>query len=169
MSDELDNNTEVKPRPGFLTVLCVLSFISTGLGLVSGLFNVFSGPSSSEQMLQAKVEMTKSVTEMKSLGMQSLADMLDKIQLMSEEINNNFYLASIISLIIVIVGLYGVFLMWKGLKQGFHFYIVYCLLTIASIYIYVSPSNIPSVVVIFNLLLSGLFILMYSRNLKWMK
>ena len=169
MSEELDNIIESKPRPGFLTVLCVLSFISTGFGLVSGLFNVFSGPSSSEEMLQAKVELAKKASEMKSMNMQTLADIMNKLSLMTEEINDNFYLASIISLIIVIVGLYGVFLMWKGIKQGFHFYIVYCLLTIASIYIYVSPSNIPSFVVIINLLLSGLFILMYSRNLKWMK
>jgi len=169
MSDELDNNIEVKPRPGFLTVLCVLSFISTGLGLVSGLINMFSGPSSKEQMLQAKVEMTKSISQMKGMGMQSFADMLEKIQMMTQEINDSFYLASVISLITVVLGLYGVFLMWKGFKKGFHFYIVYCLLTIASLYIYVSPSNVPSVVVIFNLALSGLFILMYSRNLKWMK
>ena len=39
--DTLDNmNEENEPRPRFLTVLCILTFIATGLGLISGLFNL---------------------------------------------------------------------------------------------------------------------------------
>lgn len=160
---------EPKPRPGFLTVLCVLSFISTGIGLISGLVNFVFGPSSEEQMLATKVEMTKSISELRDAGMDSFVSFMEKIQNMTEEINANFYLASIISLLVVIIGFYGVLQMWKGRKIGFHIYIAYCLLSIASIYIYVSPANVSSIIVIFNLVLSGLFIFMYSRNLHWLK
>lgn len=170
MSDELDalEIQERPSRPGFLTVLCVLSFISIGLGLVSGLINLLSGPMDEEQMLASKVEMTASLNELKSTGMDSMSELMMQIQAMSEQINQNFYLASILTLLTLVIGLVGVLNMWKGVKKGFHFYIVYCLLSIGAMYVYVSPENIPSVVVIFNLLISALFIFMYSRNLKWM-
>lgn len=168
-NDELDRIDEEKPRPGFLTVLCVLSFISTGLSLLFSLINFVSGPQSEEQMLQAKVQMAQSVSELRKMGMDGMVDMFNKLQLMSEEVNNNFYLSGVITLIVTVLGIFAVVKMWKGLKQGFHLYIVYSLLSVAGLYFYVSPSNIPSVVIIVNLILSGIFVLMYSRNLKWMK
>ena len=58
-------------RPVFLTVLCVLSFIYMGFGLLAGLVGVVSGPSSSEEMQRAKVDMAKQIGELKKLGMDS--------------------------------------------------------------------------------------------------
>lgn len=168
-NDELDTINEEKPRPGFLTVLCVLSFISTGLSLIFGLFSFISGPQSDEQMLQSKVDIAKSISEFRKMGMDGMVEMFNKLQLMTEETNNNFYLSGVITLIVASMGLYGVIKMWKGMKQGFHLYIVYSLFSVAGLYFYVSPNNIPSIVIIVNLILSGIFIFMYSRNLKWMK
>lgn len=169
--DTLDNiNDENAPRPKFLTVLCILTFISTGMSLVSGLYNLaFVGKQSEEQMLDTKVQLTKSISDMKEMGMTGFAEMMEKINRMTIEINENFYLASMISLITVGIGLFGAIKMWKGFKLGFHLYIVYNLLVVGAIYLYVSPQNIPSVVVITNIILSAIFVFMYSRNLKWMK
>lgn len=172
MSEELnvDNEFQEKEsRPGFLTVLCVLSFISTGLGVLAGLFNLVSGPQSEEAMTMQKVALAESMDQMEKTGMDSFASIMEQIQGMTEDINNNFYLAATINLLIVGAGLFGVIRMFQGLKIGFHIYIAYCLLSVASIYIYVSPAHIPTFVVIFNLFFSGLFIFMYSRNLRWMK
>lgn len=171
MTESVDISEEMgrEPRPGFLTVLCVLSFISTGMGLVSGFVTTLMGPSSDEQMLEAKVEMTKTISDVKELGVSWLVDLLEKIQAMSEQINENFYLASIMSLLVVIFGFYAVLKMYRGFKLGFHLYIGYCLLSIVSLYFYVSAESIPSFIVIFNLLFSGLFIFLYSRNLHWMR
>lgn len=169
MSEETElMENENKRRPGFLTTLCVLSFISIGLGILSGLFNLIAGPSTEDQMLDQRVELTKSVSQLKNTGMHSLADLMDKIQLMSEDINNNFYLASFLNLVILLAGLFGVIKMLKGYKVGFHIYILYCLLSIGSMYAYVAAAHIPTLVIVVNLLISGLFILLYSRNLKWM-
>jgi len=170
MKDQLDTDyiEEQKPRPGFLTVLCVLSFISTGLGSISGLFSLISGPNSKEEMLDSKVQLTKSISDLKKMGMDSWVEMMEKIQAMAEDINNSFYLATFIAVVVALIGLFGVFKMFNGFKIGFHIYIIYSLLGIASLYIYVSPANIPTIVVAFNLIVSGLFIFMYSRNLHWM-
>ena len=170
MADELDyiEQDNAPQRPKYLKVLCILSFISTGAGLVSSFFSLLGGPASEDEMLEEKVEITKSINELSSMGMDGMSDLLVKIQAMTEQINDNFYFASIVALITVGIGFFGVLKMWKGFKVGFHLYIVYCLLSIGGLYLYVSPSNIPSVIVIFNLLFSGLFVLMYSKNLHWM-
>ncbi|MEJ6584180.1 MAG: hypothetical protein QNL61_01185 [Crocinitomicaceae bacterium] len=169
--DTLDNiHSENEPRPKFLTVLCILTFIATGMSLLTGIYNLLiTGRQSKDAMLGAKVEMTQSINEMKDLGMTGFVELLEKIQRMSVEINDNFYFAGLFGLLLTIIGLYSAIRMWKGSKLGFHIYIIYNLLAIGGLYLYVSPANVPSVFVIFNVVLSVAFIFMYSRNLKWMR
>jgi hypothetical protein len=167
---EFHTEDEQKPsRPGFLTVLGILSFISIGLNLLIIVFQLVSGRPSEEQMLEERVALTAQINEMNDLGMGSLAGFLEQAQAMSEQINRNFYLAIGITLLTYLVGLFGVLKMWKGAKLGFHLYIIYNLLAIGGLYLYVSPENVPSIGVILNAVLSGLFIFLYSRNLHWMK
>ena len=169
MSEEIDNVGEEKQRPGFLTTICVLSFISIGSNLIFGLIGFLSGPQSDEELLDGKVELAKSIGELKKAGMDSMIEIMEQLNRMTVEINDSFYLASILGLIVASIGLFGVLKMWKGMKLGFHMYIIYSLISVVSIYLYVSPANIPSFIIVFNLLISGLFIFMYSRNLHWMK
>jgi hypothetical protein len=166
---EFDGEGNREARPGFLTVLSVLSFISLGGGLVSTLISFVSGRQSDEEMLDSKVTFVKSISDLKDLGMDSFVEVMEQLQRMTDQVNENFYLALFITFITSVVGLFGVVKMWQGFKFGFHMYIGYCLLTIAGLYVYVSPANIPTVVVVWNLLLSALFIFLYSRNLKWMR
>ena len=120
-------------------------------------------------MWNSKVEMAKATNDLKDMGMTGLADMMEKFERMSTEINENFYLAGTIGLLTTAIGLFGAYKMWNGAKMGFHAYIIYNLMVIGGIYLYVSPGNIPSIVVIINVILSGIFVFMYSRNLKWLK
>lgn len=155
-------------RPGFLKTLCIMSFISTGLALVSGFINLLSGPFTKEEMIEQKVQMMKSIDELRTLEMGSLAEMFEKIQRMSESMNGHFYAAQIVSLLVVSIGIFGVWKMWNGVKLGFHLYIIYSLLSVLTVYFFVAPVDVPSFVVIVNLIFSGIFVFMYSRNLKWM-
>ena len=158
-----------EPRPSFLTTLCVLSYIFIGISLLVGLNGLFQGPLSQEEMLQQKVEMTKTVDEMKSMEMDDFSRMMEQLQRMYVAINEHFYTYSMISLVVMGLGLYGVITMWKGRKTGFHFYIIYCILSIVQLYFVVSPADIPSMVVVWNLIISTIFVLLYARNLKWME
>lgn len=170
MSDIILEENEQRPsRPGFLTVLCILSFITVGLNVILLVVQLFGGKPSEEAMLQERVELTAQITEMEDLGMNSLAGFLEQALALAEEVNQNFFLAMSVSLITYLVGLFGVLKMWKGHKLGFHLYIIYCLMAVGGIYLYVSPSNVPSIGVIVNMILSGIFVFMYSRNLHWMR
>jgi hypothetical protein len=167
--DTIDNSGNQKqPRPSFLTVLCILSYIWIGFTILFGLLGIASGPMNEEEILTQKVELAKSVDEMRSLDMESLAVMMEKIQRMSESVNANFYASSIVSMLVIGLGLVGVLQMWKGKRLGFHLYIGYSLLTIMQLYFFVSPADIPSIVVIWNLIISAVFVILYSRNLKWL-
>ncbi|TNF48718.1 MAG: hypothetical protein EP305_04645 [Bacteroidetes bacterium] len=169
MMEMNDQNILERPeRPSFLKVLCILSWIYTGLSFIVTLGAFFQGPLNEEEMTYQKVELAKSTSEMRDMGMNSLADTFDQVQRMSETTNDHFYISSIITLLVIIIGILGVYFMWAGRKMGFHMYIVYNLLTIGQLYIFISPSDIPTFAVVWNLLFSAVFIFMYSRNLKWM-
>ncbi|MBL1280297.1 MAG: hypothetical protein COA33_008505 [Fluviicola sp.] len=167
MTDQLDLD-QPQPRPGFLTTLCVLTFIWTGLSILGSFFSLAWGKQSAEQMMASKVELTKQMSEMKRLGMDGFADFFEKLILMGEESNNNFYIGIFVSLVVVGIGLFAALKMWNGFKIGFHLYIVYSLLSVVAIYSTVSPSNVPSFIIIVSLILSGLFVFLYSRNLHWL-
>lgn len=167
MENELTQQEE--KRPTFLVVLCILTFINTGLNILTSLVQLISGPTSEEQLLQEKVELTKAANEMKDTGMDALANMMEQLQAMTADIQANFYIAMTVALVAPLIGLFGALKMWKGEKLGFHLYIIYNLIAVGGIYLYVSPQNIPSLSIIFGLLLSGIFIFMYSRNLHWVK
>jgi TM2 domain-containing membrane protein YozV len=170
MEDQLDVNFEPKmERPTFLKVLSILSFISIGLSLLSGVYSLITGPLSDEQMLEQKVELLKSTDELRSAGMDGFVKLLEQIQRMSESINQHFYAVSLVSILVLGIGLFGVLKMWMGKRIGFHLYIIYSLLTVGQLYLFVASADVPSVVVIWNLVIAALFIFMYSRNLKWMK
>ena len=156
-------------RPTLLTVLCILTFVSIGINMLTLLVQLVAGPSSEEEILAERVELSRAISQMQDAGMDGVAQMLEQFMAMTAQIQENFYFAMAISLVTYVVGFFGALKMFQGEKIGFHLYIVYNLLSIGGIYLYVSPNNIPSMSIIFGLILSGAFIFMYSRNLSWLK
>ena len=139
------------------------------MNIVSSLYSLaFTGKQSEEAMLEMKVQYAEATSGLREAGMTSFVEFMQKLERMTIEINDNFYLAMVVSLITVAIGLFGALKMWQGFKLGFHLYIVYNLLAIGGIYTYVSAANVPSFIVIVNVILSGIFVFMYSRNLHWM-
>jgi hypothetical protein len=98
-----------------------------------------------------------------------MVDFMDNMMLMTQKLNDHFYGVLAVSILTIVVGFFGVLSMWRGSKLGFHLYIIYSLIGTAHVYIFVSPSIVPSLMIYTNLGLSAIFVFMYSRNLKWMK
>lgn len=171
MTDEIDNysNDERAARPKFLVVLCILSFITLGFGILSALGSVLSGPQTDEQMLDAQVQIAESVSLMRDQGNESFAVFFEQVQDMMEDTNDHHQLATWLNILVLAIGLFGVIRMWKGFRQGFYLYIAYSILGSVVMYFYVSPSHIPMIFPVFSGVLSALFIFLYSRNLHWMR
>lgn len=169
--EDLIENQEIngkEPMPVFLKVLCILSYIGVGLTIIPNLVRLLMGPYSEEEMLQQKVIMTELIEKMEDMGSDFGVTTYRKMIVMTENLNTHFYASTGLIIVGALIGLYGVIQMWQRKKIGFHFYIVYSILAIAQVYFFVSPVYVPTFILIWNVFISGLFVFMYSRNLKWM-
>jgi len=167
--EELNIMEQQPKRPNFLTVLCVLSLLSMSVTFLGSINQLMSGAQTEEQLLNQKVELTKTATQLDQMGSSYFADSVRKIIVMTESLNDSFIMLNIVTLVSLVFGFFGVFKMFKGFKIGFHFYIVYSLISIGMVYLFVEATYVPNMVLFWNLFISGLFVLLYSRNLSWMK
>ena len=155
-------------RPTFLTVLCILTYISTGLAVISGFFGLLAGKPSEQIIEDQQLRYISMVDDLKTADQLEFAETIDLLGKMEIERLSNYPLNPILLLIAGLLGLTGALLMWRGKKIGFHLYIVYSIFSIASIYLLSSSENITSFYIIVNFLFAGLFVFLYSRNLKWL-
>lgn len=155
-------------RPNFLLVLCILTFVSTGLGIFTPIFQMIRGTRPPADLLRDVDALMMAAEKMRDAGMSSLAHVYEQLAEMTVEINAHAMLAGLISFVIILMGVAAAIMMLKGKKIGFHLYIGYSLLQLISTYFFVSAENVPLLIPISGAIISGIFILMYSRNLHWM-
>jgi hypothetical protein len=154
--------------PKFLLVLLILTLINTGLAMLGGISGLLMGKPSEKEILASKVQMAKSIVELKKENLEYFVDLLQKIEGISDAMYANYLMFNILAVIIAGIGATSSVMMFKRLKLGFHCYIIYSFLSILSVYAFVAPSNVPTILIVMNTILAGLFVFMYSRNLKWL-
>lgn len=173
MNEILENEhhePQKENRPTMLLVLVILSFLNIGWSLLSNIASLVSGPMNEEDLEASKVEMTKGLNEIRGQeGLGWLEEFIRGAMDMIEATNANHSLSVLSGIIILLIGVAGVFLMFTGRKLGFHTYIIYSFLAAVQVYLFVSPSLFSNTIVIFSLIISAIFILLYAQNLKWMK
>ena len=156
-------------RPKRLTILLVLTLINTGSSIFFGLLTVLFFKPTAADLKKERLEMAKSIVELKELGLDSLAEMLEKVQSMTEVLNAHFISSNLVNIAIAMLGAAAAYLMFKRNHLGFHGYIIYNLLACVSVYFFVSPAMVPSIILIVNLIISLIFVLLYAKHLTWMK
>jgi hypothetical protein len=130
-------------RPTLLTVLCILTFIGSGMNLFSSLF--IAG------FYDVFVEIVQKFAEKFKLpGMDTLLEMKPMFFIVS----GIFYAGSLV----------GAILMMRLKKAGFHVYTIFQILLILTpmYFMHLTSPGIP------ELMFSGLFIILYGTNLKFM-
>ncbi len=138
-----------QPRPNGLSVLCVLSFVGSGLSFFSHLlvwlfYDVFL------ELLYSDAYST-----IPNLNIEELQSYLEA----------GGKLFFFVSAVLFFVSLVGVYKMWHLKKIGIHYYAIAQILLVIMPLLFISR-NMP---VFGALLLSVLFILMYARYLKIMR
>ena len=167
MSEELDLRNGLK-RPVFLKVISVLSFVYLGFQSIKLFLGLIEGKLNSDELIEKKVQLTK-IFRMFDDGSEQVTESIRTTGLILEQTNDSYWLVQILTLIIVAIGVSSVMKMFNGYRIGFHFYIIYSLISVGSIYLYLSPNLVSMPSLLMDVLISGLFIFMYSRNLHWMK
>ncbi len=163
----INNDMPAAPaRPQFLTVLCILTWISCGLLLISSVWGVVMKPSAEEQY--------ESIERMREVS----PEMADQMEAAFEAQNNsNQTVGLAINLVAIALSAFGAYMMWQLKKQGFYVYLAGEILPYFGFLTGGSEALLSSMggpgmmtFVIGALLVFDLaFIIMYAANLKHMR
>lgn len=171
MSDFLDESVDRVPkkRPVFLTVLCILTFVSCGFGLLGSGFNLLVGGQIQKQQLQNQRMMDRLQHN------QDTPEIFDSMMESSQKLQKWNTFNQLMSLGNVVICFAGAMLMWRLRKPGYFIYVAGQILPLITLYmIYSVTQDIPImgpmmlVVAIFSALFSIGFVVMYGLNLKHM-
>jgi hypothetical protein len=138
-------------------------------GIVQGVAGLAQGPESKESLELAMSGLDKQMEEMKAQGMDSWESTIEKLKNMVIVLNDNFYAVQTLTLLIYALGIFAVIVMLRGVKLGFHAYVIYSLLSICDYYFFISPAMVPTFIVVLSAILSAVFIGLYAMHLKWMR
>jgi hypothetical protein len=132
---------EKQKRPGLLTVLCILTFVGSGMNFFSSIIiATFYG---------AFTEVARTLAEKFSLP---------GIDLILESPPAFFFTSGVLYL----ASLAGALLMWNLRKTGFHIYTISQILLILAPMYFLKLQG-PS---LFDIIFSGMFVVLYAVNLK---
>lgn len=155
MEETNQNELVVAKLPKFLKVLCILTFIAVGLGLVGGLYNLVKAPYALEEY-ETMMEVSGGAFEgegfMGSMMEMAHQNAVNALPLALTAVGANLFC------------LFGALMMWKMRKVGFYAYVCGQVLGI----------TIPAILMGFSgwMMLGAIFpiafIIMYAVNLKHM-
>jgi hypothetical protein len=147
-------------RPTLLTVLCILSFIGSGIAIVFYIIALI-GAMAVQAVVSAADE-----------GMSAYADSVGGSSMETAEVVSDaasvgmgmVWAYVLIGILATIVALVGVIRMWKLKKSGFYLYTGATVLSMIMSIVYAGTDGIVMAIVV-----PVLFIVLYGLNLKHMK
>ncbi|MGV3630386.1 MAG: hypothetical protein ACO1O6_04240 [Bacteroidota bacterium] len=165
MENVLDFEDKPSGLPVFLKVLCILTFVGAGLYSLVYLFNMINFESSIKQ-LEASQEILSS-TNNPFGDMSGLIAATKKWGMLS-------YILGFAGCILCLV---GALMMWKLKKIGFYIYVAGQIIPFIGSFLMMSASSgsgefmgaVSTISVVFAILFSVAFIIMYGVNLKHLK
>ena len=164
----IENAEQPTKPPTFLIILVILTLLNTGLAFLGGVYSLVVGKPSEKEILESKVQMAKPIIELRKLEMDYFVDVFTKLEAINDAMYANFMMFNLLGIFIALICAASALMMLFRMKLGFHAYIVYSFLSILSVYAFVAPVNVPSILILINTIFAGLFVFLYSRNLKWL-
>ena len=172
MSQNIFENEIIPPqRPVFLKVLCMLTFIGSGYGIINSAVTYFKADTISKVFVDMKGKVNEDLAKKKNKGKPEKINFVNNVMNQTSEMSTpeNLRKTAIGNVVTSILCLLGAVLMWHLKRAGFY---VYTLGTIISIVLpfYMFGSNFVT-----NLsagvmgFIGILFVIFYAMNLKSMK
>ena len=150
-----DSQSMKERRGTFLLVLCILSFIFTGISLFNSTYTFVDG----EAKFGEKIDLINEGVGVPFLD-QAMAEAIPELELILANFSN-YHIANTL---LFIIGILAVTLMFKLKKVGFYIYIFYSVLAlfIQNLFLGELPSN--TLTLTFGGFVSIVFILLYAKN-----
>ena len=159
-----ESNQSMSERRGqFLLVLCILSWIGIGMGLITTLFNYSRGTAD----IEAQLDEFESLGEVDT-GSSLLNSFTDGAKDMAIKTIENFQAINLSTLLALLLGGLAVYMMFNLKKTGYYLYILYCLATPAISIYFLGANQAVYLSVMVGALFSVAFIIMYGVNVKRM-
>ncbi len=161
-----------RQAPGHLRFVSILSFVNITYSMFVNIMQMLAGPASKDEIKKAKAaiyEQNKAAEEVGGQAAEWVMDTTNKLAKMVDYTNANFVLNYSSSLIILFLGLVGVLFMIQRKAVGFHMYIVYSLAAVAQVYLIAPAKDVPTFMIVTNLVISFIFVLLFARNIKWIQ
>ncbi len=164
------NEPQEKPskRPVLLTILCILSFIVVGFGLLGVLLSLAGGKPSAEVIENGYNKTMQLASDNRDQGLVFMASVLEQMAEVTTYQQHNYWLVLLVNAVTSGTGFAGVFMMFRGRRLGFHLYIIYSLLSFGGVFLIMPPHSDLFTSAIMSLVFSAVFVLLYGLNLKWM-
>ena len=162
MSD-MNTSTGAPKRPQFLTVLCILSFIGCGIGLVSGVMGYFSYSAMASSGLQEAMSSMGGEMADASAEMDQAMDALGGLGMDFGKMATSSLVIGLLNIVVLI----GVLMMWKLKKTGFYVYTLGQVASVATPFLIVG-SLAGGLMATLGAIFPILFIILYGLNLKHM-
>jgi len=170
MEDQLEEMTPNKVRPTFLTVICILTFIGSGWGIISGITNYVSADTVGETKVQMEEAMDDAMDDMDDAEMsEEQLEMVENIiGGFTESITpDNIRNGALVSIFSCLLTLAGAILMWNLNKKGFYLYILgIAILIVGMVLVY--GGLMGAITAVGSGFFGVVFIILYGVNLKEM-
>lgn len=160
--------TENNQRPTFLTVLCILSFIGTGFGILGALIGLAMAPMYKTMSETANMDMENAMGDLSSQS-PGLGSFFSKLMGTSQAMMEHAMVLNLVNLVCVGIALFGVIQMWKLKKVGFYLYTAMEIIILVFPIVLMGFNFLLGFSLVFGFIFTAGFIIMYALNLKAMK
>ena len=162
----MEQTTTGPKRPTFLTVLCILTYVGVGLGIVMSVI-AWWGMHAAQAMMDATTSMAEGMSEAAGSDMSSMPGMSEAM----DSANAAIKWANV-TLIVSIVGnllcLVGALQMWKLKKMGFYLYAVGEVAPVIATAVLLGGGAFGGMTLVMGAVVPVLFVILYGLNLKHM-
>lgn len=148
---------EPKKRSETLNVITILTFIGSGIAIVSGIWGFFNAQHSYDQIVQAQDKMDQAPEIIKRMVGP------DPVGMARKALENRTPML-ILGIVAAALCIYGALQMRQLKKIGFPIYVIGELLPLVAYYIFIGQMGIVTLAL--TVVIAGAFIIMYATQLK---
>ncbi len=171
MTEILQDYEQATPsRPQFLAVICILTFIGSGWGIIGGIIQFATSEKQAQQIVITKKKAASDIQKKgdNNAGSHFAEKMVNSMT--TAFTAANFRKAGIAAIIGALFCLAGALMMWRLKRIGFYSYIIGVIIGIVSPFIIYGSDNLMAIISSIGVGFIGMvFIILYGVNMKYMK